>query len=560
MTAGWLQTEEWAYPAACPLPDAPEHPAWSDIYRAIEDGPLDDAMADFRYWCEQSFWFFNRYCLSFGELVCGEPDNLHHGRLWIEHPWVYARCMDIQRDPDGQFHRWPRGYFKTSLITQNFTMWEWIRNVEYGVPGVALRTLILTYKAEVTGAAFMFGFKRELQNPRLIMHWPEAFFEDPKQSGDYGQKTLRIRQRGNPREPTLMVSGLDTMPTSQHFDRIILDDPVVRETVRTPDQIASTYEAIKQSTFLRADDTRMRYVGTHWSIGDPWQLGLKEGRFRLDAQDCYDLDGQPVLRSRQYLEEFHRDAGPYEFSAQMRGDPVAADQRRFSETWLKYYDTTPSQERNGKNVYLFIDTARSQKKSSDYTVIWVVGLGADTYLYALDVHRERLSLPEFDELLFDLVAIWRPLIVFQEVFGAARDIEHILDKQRQLNFRFQIEAVPDEKVQKEERIESLMMPFSQGRWWFPKAFGHTPRGEFRDVMRVFREDEYLVWTPSGKTIHDDMLDCLAQTARPRVIDKIRWPQRLPTSRYVTKPERDYYYDDGEGGFSEGRSAPTAWSH
>lgn len=561
----WLQTSDWFYPSACPLPGRPDHPRWEEVFRAIETGPVEESMADFRYWTEECFWFACKYCFTFGEHVCREPDNPHYGKPWIDHPWVFDRCMELQRDPNGQWYRWPRGYFKTALITQCLTVWEWLRDVR-GQPeliGTSLRTLILTYKAEGTGAAMMFNIKREVQNPKLIAHWPNLFYENPKDSGDFSSRSLRIKQRGNPREPTVRVDGLDSMPTSQHFDRIVMDDPVVRETVRTPEMIASTYEAMKQATFLRADDTKVRYVGTHWAIGDPWALGLKDGRFRLNHQDCYDADMQPVMRSKQYLEEFLRDAGPYEFSAQMRGNPIAAAERKFEWEWVERYENDPDQERVGKNVYIFVDTARSQKKHSDYTVFWVLGLGADGNVYILDAYRERLSLPQYDDLLFDLVTVWKPVIVFQEVFGAARDIEHVKDKQRQRGFRFQIEALPDEKVEKEMRIESLQQPMAQRRYWFPKAgVGHAPRGDHRDTLTVFFEDEYKLWSPEGRILHDDMLDCLAFSARPKVLQRMRFPQRPITSAYVRKPGRDdeSVIDLDGGPWGRTDSSVTPWSN
>lgn len=529
-----IDTSGWVFPSEVPLPDSPSDPLWMEVMREITNAPDDAGMADFRYWCTQSFWFFNRFCLSFGQLTCQERDNAHFGKLWADHPWVFDRCMELQKDPDDQLHLWPRFYFKSSLITQNLTMWEWIRDVQPPTEGTALRTLILTYKRDVTGTAFLLMVKREIeQNVLLRSHWPDLFYADPKQSGDWGAGGLRIKQRGNPREATLSVSGLDSMPTSQHFDRIIYDDPVVRETVRTEDMMKNTIEAMRQSTFLRADDTKVRYIGTRWKIGDPWQTWLNAKLFKLNHQDCFDENGEPVLRSREFLSRFLKDAGQYEFSAQMRGNPIADDEKRFQLQWMRYYEDEPMQERVGKNVYILIDPARSQKKGSDYTVIWVVGLGADHNYYLLDLYRERLNVPDFLDLLFDLVAVWKPIKVFEEVFGAQRDVEHIRERQRLIGYRFDIDVVPEVRSPKEERIEALMAPMADGRFWFPRApgFGHTAKGDHRDTLRVFKEDEYQFWTPSGSTMHDDMLDCLAFLQIDKMRNLLRWPVRKVSDGY-----------------------------
>ncbi len=549
-----IDTSGWKYPSEIPLPDSPSDPLWTEVLREIANAD-DGGMADFRFFCTQSFWFFNRFCLSFGQLLCGEPDNPHFGKPWPDHPWIFARCMELQRDPDNQFHKWPRNSFKSALITQNLTMWEWIRDVRPPEEGTALRTLILTYKRDRTGEAFLSMVKREVETNTLMqLHWPDLFYADPKQSGEWGAGGLRIKQRGNPREATLSVSGLDSMPTSQHFDRIVYDDPVVRETVRTPEQIQSTVEAMRQSVFLRADDTRVRYVGTRWKIGDPWEWWTRQGLFTVNHHSCYDKNGEPTLRSRRHLEDFKRAAGKYEFAAQMLGDPIADDAKRFEMSWLRYYEREPDEERIGKNVYFFIDPARSQKKGSDYTVIWIIGLGADRNYYCLDLYRERLAVPDFLELLFDLVTIWKPIKVFEEVFGAQRDVEHIRERQKNLGFRFDIDIVPEVRSPKEERIEALMAPMADGRFWFPRGgFGHTAKGDHRDLMAVFKEDEYEFWTPAGSTMHDDMLDCLAFILLEKMRSQLRWPVRKVSDSY----DRGRKLGRSRGRVSgEGR---TAWS-
>ena len=443
----------------------------------------------------------------------------------------------------------------TSLITQNLTMWEWIRDVKPPLDGTALRTLILTYKRDKTGEAMLLAIKMEVEKNELLRaHWPDLFYPDPKQSGEWGAGGLRIKQRGNPRESTVTVAGLDSMPTSQHYDRIIYDDPVVRETVRTPEQIHSTVEAMRQSVFLRADDTKVRYVGTRWKMGDPWAHWMKQDLFRVNHQDCYDKNGDAVLRSRKFWDKFKKDAGPYEFSAQCRGNPLADDNKRFQLGWLKTYEREPDEERFGKNVYILIDPARSQKKTSDYTVFWVIGLGADRNYYCLDLYRERLSVPDFIELLFDLVTVWKPIKVFEEVFGANRDVEHIRERQKTIGYRFDIEEIPEVRMPKEERIEALMAPMSDGRFFFPKGgFGHTAKGDHRDTMAIFREDEYEDWTPAGSTMHDDMLDCLANILLDKMKMKLRWPVRRVSDSY------DRGRKLGRSGGRVSGGGRTAWS-
>jgi phage terminase large subunit-like protein len=219
-------------------------------------------------------------------------------------------------------------------------------------------------------------------------------------------------------------------------------------------------------------------------------------------------------------------------SAQMIGNPIADSDKRFELGWLRFFEREPDEERIGKNVYILVDPARSQKKGSDYTVVWVIGLGPDRNYYCLDLYRERLNVPDFLDLLFDLVTIWRPIKVFEEVFGAQRDVEHIRERQKLLGYRFDIDEVPEVRTPKEERIEALMVPMADGRFWFPKGgYGHTAKGDHRDALTVFKEDEYEFWTPAGTTMHDDMLDCLGFLILDKMKAQLRWPVRKVSDSY-----------------------------
>jgi hypothetical protein len=64
------------------------------------------------------------------------------------------------------------------------------------------------------------------------------------------------------------------------------------------------------------------------------------------------------------------------------------------------------------------------------------------------------------------------------------------------------------KVSKEDAIASLVAPFSDGRIWLPYNCFYTDyTGNTRDMVRVFINEEYLIWYP-GAQCHDDMLDTM----------------------------------------------------
>lgn len=533
------------YPPTVQLPDSPDSHVWREVIEHIQHSEEQEAMDTFRFWCWNSFWFFCRYCLSFGDLICRENTNAYYGKPWADHPWVFDRCMHLQDNPNDQWFQWPRFYFKTALITQNFTIWEWIRDVGPEPAkklGTDLTTLVLTYKVAEAGEGFLYLTRREVgENERLKGHWPDLFYEKPAQSGEWTLTSFRIRQRTNPKEPTMLVAGLDNPPTGGHYRRIVYDDPVVRETVRSQVMIEKCFTSIQQSAFLIHDDTEKRWVGTHWAPGDPWAMCVRRGMFDRDHIDCYDKDNQPVLRSREFLADILKMTSDFDFAAQMRGDPIALSAQRFQERWVRYYDD-PLRERKGKNVHIFVDTARETKDHHDYTAIVVVALGADRKFYVLDMYREKMELEEYTDLLFRLVVDWEPICVWIEQYGAQREVEHIKYVQEVEGYRFRCKAIPARnRTSKVEMIQHLQRAMQQGRYWFAFKYGRKPRGDTRDVMVAFIEDELRHWTPEGGAMHDDLLDVLSSPLHPKFARKLPWPD-ISTYRNLANRVRDATQD------------------
>ena len=44
--------------------------------------------------------------------------------------WVFARCREVQADPDDRLDLWFRGGYKSSIITQTLTLMDVIRDPE----------------------------------------------------------------------------------------------------------------------------------------------------------------------------------------------------------------------------------------------------------------------------------------------------------------------------------------------------------------------------------------------------------------------------------------------
>lgn len=527
---------------AWPLPPAPDAAAiaaynrgeeagaraleWQAPYRelitAIEVAELDEGRELFREACTNDFWFFCRYCLTLGRLLCKDPGSPHFGKPWLDHPWVYARCREIQASPDGHLDLWPRFHLKTALITQSLTLWDLIDDPE-------LKIGLFTYKLDTVGEGFMSLLKRELEvNEKLHDHFPYVFFRDPqRESPEWTATSLVVRREGNPKEPSIMAIGIiGNLPTSFHFDIHVYDDMVIEKAVSTPEMIASTTQAFRNCGGLGEDWTVTRGVGTHWRANDSWQQLYEAGVFVLRYHDLYLEDGEtPVMRSQAWVDDWHRRMGSYNYWAQMRNKPQAGSGQTFHVHWLEYYDSKPDDLVPTLNVYLLLDSARMKKKANDYSCAAVVGVGAGIpapHFFVLDMVRDRIGLVETTDLLFELVERWRPLCTFCEHFGVQRDIEHYRYVMQERGFRFRIRDMK-EQIPKEERIRRLQPVAEAGRLHLPRELWRTSEGRSVDMVKLFVANEYRDWSPEGGAKHDDMLDTLAWLVSPVLKRYIKAP-------------------------------------
>lgn len=534
------------------LPESPDAKEYQEVLRAIEVGDVDESAADFRVWCCADFWFFCRYCLTFGDFICDDPYNKWYGKRWADHPWVFDRCRELQLDPTDPpvFRKWARFHLKTSLITVNHTLWDSVLHSDD--TGCYVNTLLLTYKVDSTGENFIFGIKSEAEgNEKLKSHFPGVFYGDPRGQKDgsplWTSTAIRFKQPPGMRDPSVLVAGLINMPTSGHYSRIKIDDAVTQETITNQDQIDKTFSAMRHTSPLGASRTIRFYTGTNWRVGDPWELGLRAGLYVESHQDCLgpmsEPDAkkrkEPVLMSQHWINEKRRELAPYDFACQLRGTPVAESEQNFKAEWWQTYYSDPYADRKNGNVYIIIDPSRSKKASSDFYAISVLRYGHDRKKYVLDMYRDRYDVDEFMDLLFYLVGDpnvtrrpnwghggWGPKAVFEEINGADRDVMHIKREMETRSFRFRIDELPHDRMPKEDRIRALQAEMAAKMWFLPPRVGHGPKGDHRDTVDVFKTDEYQLWTPEGGAMHDDMLDCLAHTARPKMKNLLIFPGRV----------------------------------
>lgn len=452
----------------------------------------------------------------------------------IEHPWLFDRCKEVERSPNGYLDLWSREHYKSTIIT-------WAKTIQDILASHGNDPLPNWNGREATFGIFSFNrpgakkflefIRTELQENAVLKElFPDILYEhpetqSPKWSLDEG---ILVKRKKNQRESTVEAWGLiDSMPTGSHYMVRIYDDVITEKFARNSNMIKKSTESWELSLNLGARGGYERYIGTRYHFNDTYKEIMKRGSAKpriYAATDNGSLEGKPLLLTRTELNRKRRDMGPYVFGCQMLQNPKANIMMGFDLAWIKYYKHHNNGD--GLNLYIVVDPANEKKKKSDYTAMKVIGAGQDGNILVLDMVRDRLALGERTQKLFELHKRWhRPsqrIPVYYEKYGKDADIDHIREVMERENYRFDIFPVGG-AISKNDRIRRLVPDFESGKILLPERLSYIDyEGITHDLVREFIDEEYL---PFPVADHDDMLDSLA-----RIKDiPIKYPQLVITN-------------------------------
>lgn len=472
-------------------------------------------IARLRNLCQTDLFFLLRY-------GCNRAD--------LEHEWLFARCREVQASPDGHLDLWAREHGKSSLLSFGLSIFDILNDPEVTI-GIFSHTRPIA-------KGFLRQIKREFEGNAKLKEWfPDILWDNPqKQAPKWSEDDgIVVKRVGNPKESSVEAWGLvDGQPTGKHFKVRVYDDVVVPSSVTSPEMIAKTTEAWELSDNLGCEGGVFRVAGTRYHFNDTYGEMLRRQVMRAriyPATSDGTETGEPVLMSKATLTEKRRIQGPYTFHCQMLLSPRGDETQGFKREWLTWLQGKVNVQ--GLNRYIVVDPASEKKRSSDWTSMWVIGLGRDKNYVVLDAIRDRLNLAQRAETLFDLHQKWEAVGVGYERYGLQADIQHIQYLQAERNYRFKITELAGQ-TSKADRIKRLMPLFEQARIHLPRSIHKTIYdGTTVNLIDVFIEEEYMAF-PVGT--HDDMLDALARIVDPDF--SVHWPK-----------------SDFAGGASGGRDLP-----
>ena len=461
------------------------------------------------------------------------------GRHDAKDPWIYERCREVERDPDGYLDLWAREHYKSTVITYAGIIQEILNNPEITIG-------IFSFN-KPTARKFLRQIKYELESNETLLHlYPDIFYADPKKesprwSEDNG---IVVKRQGNPKEATVEGHGLvDGQPTGAHYLLRVYDDVVTVDSVTSPEMVTKTTEAWSLSDNLgaRPDDgglSRFQMVGTRYNFGDSYNTMVEMGAVKpriYPATHDGTRDGTPVFLPLHVWEDKKKKQTNSVLAAQMLQNPAAGNNAIFQKDWLKFQDVRPAT----LNVYILCDPASSKKKGSDRTAIPVIGVDTAGNRWLLDGYHHRMSLTERYSAIKGLRKVWQNMPGVQMVkvgyerYGSTSDLEYFEESMRRDRDEFEIVELawpregPGSKIDRVQRLEPY---FRAGRFILPAVVQDETKNQSRVIsegqpFRVFKPtqrrdeegrmyslnknflEEYLVF-PFG--VHEDLIDAMSR--------------------------------------------------
>ena len=493
----------------------------------------------------QDLWFLLTEVLFHPKIDCTEDrreggccyqryvfyEPLH--RHWCE----WAQDDDVKRK--GLLA--PRGHFKSTVVSFGKSVHAILKNPN--------RRILLVSALEENAINFAKQVKSAFQyNDRMRWLFPEFCVDSAKQFGPSHWFITPARTDRSLAAPTFYATYLDASLASQHYDLILMDDPIEARHVTTEEQAAKARGAYNKIIPLLDPGGNIVVTGTRWAYYDLYSglmtedLGgtAKATQYSWIVRACFERDGKPDFEDGDpifptrwprsallaLLDEYRSDpnAGEQFWWNQHMNSCRAPASQPFFEGWFR--EVLPEHVPPLQQKMIVCDTALKDDATftkmgrGDYTVVIVGGFDSSGKLFVLDGLRSR----SFTSKLFTdaLVAYSQkyqcPTVVKQKV-GEDTLGSTIRDAFSVVRAPLDYRPVPVQGMgRKFQRIkDALQGPMQKEELWFVRR----PRGAGGGVDDATDPNPILYQARKelinlGQYPTDDVADALANFFHPDV--------------------------------------------
>lgn len=453
-----------------------------------------NTLEEFRQKARKSLYFFAKFVLGYKDMV----------------PHVHRPLCKFLEDKSKRRLRFilPRGWFKTTLCSIAYPLWEAINDSN-------IRVLIAQNTA-TNAVSKLSSIKAVVETNKLFRAlFPEIL---PDATCRWSSESLFLKRTAVWPEGTFEAVGIKTQVTSRHYDIIIEDDTVAPDLDELGvENICPTKEDIEKAIgwhrlvtplLVHPRDSRNLVVGTRWFEVDllSWIEKNEKGFFSYcracrETNGLPDPDGEITFPERfdtDTLQEIKDKMGPYMYSCLYLNTPMSSDDMVFKKQWFQYYYTEPRDLLKFITVDLANDPKNAKnpgKRKNDYNVVMTCGQNlVDGKVYVLDYWRARTNPSEVINKIFEQVRKWVPMKVGIESIAYQEMLQHFIDqRKRSEGLFFWVEGITHGNVSKEWRIRGLQPYFRTG-----KILVRPWMGELLSELEVF---------PLGA--NDDLADTLS---------------------------------------------------
>jgi len=437
-----------------------------------------------------------------------------------------------------------RGAFKSTIITIAHT-------IQLMLIWPDIRILIASHKKEGGSQKFLGSIKDHfIRNERFRKLFPE-YCPKPNSTGqmEWGtSEMVTLPNRSSTAiypEATIEIAGNTTDVTGRHYNYLKIDDIVTRESVTNEQMLERTEEFNALLTFLfdNPEWGIADYAGTCYHFADLYaQLRDSDQitKFILPVWDENQIPNVPERFTTNGIEAIknHPSMTSYQFSAQYMMNPVPEEDQTFRPAWWKregFYYEEGGLPQNLK-VAIFVDPANSQKKKSDYTALFVVGVDEDGEYWVLDLVRDKLDVEGRALLAIKFAMKHGTHKINYESVGFQNTDAYIIKKlSKEENYYIEVNELKGTAASKEDRIRALQPIFERGIIHFPKKYEYYSDYHKRslDMLSLFNREAWMF----PKNEHDDMIDCLSQLCRVTIYSPSKSKESKPDNMF--EQARDY---------------------